>query len=456
MCTSRSRVLLACVLCLLASQAAFAADRPNVMVIMADDLGYADVGVHGCQDIPTPNIDALAASGVRFTDGYASHPFCSPTRAGLMSGRYQHRFGYVTNVAYDPQNPRIGLPVEVETVAQRIKDAGYTTGMAGKWHLGSSHQHHPNIRGFDDFYGFLGGGHDYFLVDLRIPMGEGYRQPLERNGKPEGLDQYLTDALTDHAVEFIETHRDEPFFYYLAYNAPHTPLQAPEEVLAKFDGIKNDKRRPYAAMVHQMDVGVGRVLAALDQSDLHNQTLVFFLSDNGGPSFANGSSNAPLRGNKGDVYEGGVRVPFIASWPGTLPVGVTYDKPVVSFDISCTALAVAAADSADSDEGVNLIPFLKGETTDTPHQSLFFRKDDGPQWSVRSGRWKLVAKDYGDERELYDLDTDIGESRDVLQEHPEIADRLAQQYAAWDAGNQPPLFPGYREYHRARMSSMKS
>jgi arylsulfatase A-like enzyme len=448
----RFPLLLAVVLALtddgsLANQA-WCAERPNVLVILADDLGYADVGVHGCRDISTPSIDALAARGVRFTNGYASHPFCSPMRAGFISGRYQHRFGYVTNVAYDPHNTLLGLPIDVPTIAQRLKDAGYATGMAGKWHLGSSHLHHPNARGFDDFYGFLGGGHDYFTVDMRRAMHENYRQPLQRNGTPLGLDGYLTDTISDHAVEFIVAHQDQPFFYYLAYNAPHTPLQAPEGVLQKFADIKNEKRRKYAAMVHQMDTGIGRVVDALEDAGVLDQTLVFFLSDNGGPSFANASSNKPLRGNKGDVYEGGIRVPFIASWPDRLPHGAIYEQPVISFDISCTALAVAMAERTDQDEGVNLIPFLTGASEGTPHSSLFFRKEGGEAWAVRSGKWKLVVQAGGNERELYNLEADIGESHNILETHREVAERLAAAHHDWNAGNQPARFPGYRTYHQ--------
>jgi arylsulfatase A-like enzyme len=430
--------------------AARGADRANIVIILADDLGYADVGVHGCKDIPTPHIDALAASGVRCTEGYVSHPFCSPMRAGLMAGRYQHRFGYVSNVAYDPQNPRIGLPSSEKTIARRLQEVGYAAGMAGKWHLGASHMHHPNRRGFDDFYGFLGGGHDYFDVDLRKAMHEGYFQPLDRNGKPEDLKQYLTDALTDHAVAFIETHRDEPFFYYLAYNAPHTPMQAPEDVLQRFAGIQDERRRKYAAMVYQMDVGIGRVLKALDHRKLRENTLVFFLSDNGGPTFANGSNNDPLRGDKGDLYEGGVRVPFVASWPGQLPVGATYSEPVISLDISRTALEVGRCKPAASDEGVNLIPYLTGQNSAAPHQTLYWRKDDGTEWSVRAGPWKLVATEEGEQRELYNVVTDISESRNVIQTHREIADQLALQYKAWNAQNPPPLFSGFRQYHEQK------
>lgn len=421
--------------------------RPNVILILADDLGYADIGVHGCRDIPTPHLDALAARGVRCSNGYSSHPFCSPMRAGLMAGRYQHRFGYVSNVPYDPQNIHLGLPTSEKTIAQRLQEVGYRTGMSGKWHLGASHLHHPNKRGFDFFYGFLGGGHDYFEVDLRRPMGEGYAQPLDRNGKPENLETYLTDALTREAVGFIGRNQEHPFFFYLAYNAPHTPMQAPEDLLVKFLDIADPKRRAYAAMVHAMDRGIGEVMAALDRHGLRETTLVFFLSDNGGPSFANASSNAPLRGDKGDVYEGGIRVPFLISWPGTLPEGAVYDHPVISLDISRTALEVGQARLVPKLDGVNLIPFLSGQDEAPPHQALFWRKDDGTAWAVRSGNTKLLMTRDRSAEELYQLDSDLAEQRNVAKLHPDQVAAARSLYAAWNESNTAPLFPSFREYH---------
>ena len=426
------------------------ADPPNILIILADDLGYADVGVHGCEEFPTPNIDELAARGVRFTEGYSSHPFCSPMRAGLMAARYQHRFGYVSNVAYDPYNTRIGLPVKEQTIAQRLKDVGYQTGMSGKWHLGASHMHHPLRRGFDDFFGFLGGGHQYFAVDLTKAMAEGYYQPLDRNGKPEDLNGYITDVLTDHAVEFILAERARPFFYYLAFNAPHGPLQAPQEVIDKFPAIQDLKRRKYAAMVYQMDVGIGRVLAALDKKQIRNHTLVFFLSDNGGPTFANASRNDPLRGDKGDVYEGGVRVPFIGSWPGQFPQGVTFSQPVSSLDISATVLQAGGAAAMGHDDGVDLAPHVRGESPSVPHESLFWRKDDGHEWAVRSGPWKLVSLAAGKQVELYNVHHDIGESQNVIDSHRDVAEKLTAEYKRWDEHNPPPLFSGFRQYHQQK------
>ena len=271
---------------------------PNILIILADDLGYADVGIHGCKDIPTPNIDALAARGVRCSNGYSSHPYCSPMRAGLMACRYQHRFGYVNNVAFDPQNPRIGLPVSEKTIASRLRDAGYDTGMAGKWHLGANHLYHPNNRGFDFFYGFLGGGHDYFEVDTSKPMHEGYKYPLDHNGRPRISTPISPMSSPIRRSASSSAAAGRPM---ISRSSSTWPTMRPIgrcrrrlRNLAKFASIEDKRRRTYAAMVHAMDRGIGKVIAALDASGLREDTVVFFLSDNGGPSSANASSNAPL------------------------------------------------------------------------------------------------------------------------------------------------------------------
>lgn len=424
--------------------------RPNVVIILADDLGYADIGVQGCRDIPTPHIDRLAESGVRCTSGYAAHPFCSPMRASLLTGRYQHRFGYERNIAYDPHNRHMGLPAEETTIATSLKKAGYATGMVGKWHLGAALPFHPNRRGFDFFYGFLGGGHDYFTVSLLRPMGEGYFVPLQENGKPLEIDSYLTTALSVAAVRFMESRRNDPFFLYLAYNAPHTPLQAPESYLEKFASIGDRKRRAYAAMVSAMDDGIGQVMKCLERLEIRERTLVFFLSDNGGPERSNGSSNDPLRGQKGDVHEGGIRVPFLASWPGVLPRGVEYHEPVISFDISTTALAVAGLELEEDRrlEGVNLVPFLSGQRKDPPHAALFWRREKGQDWAVRAGSLKLLGTADADRPTLFDLAADIGESVDLSEKRPVDVARLLRLYREWDEENRPPFFPSFRDYHR--------
>ena len=282
-------------------------------------------------------------------------------------------------------------------------------------------------------------------------VGGGYGQPMERNAKPEDLNGYLTDRQTDEAIQFMEAERDRPFFLYVAYNAPHTPMQAPEELLEKFSGIQDEKRRRYAAMVHSLDLGVGRLLESLDASGLREKTVVFFLSDNGGPSFANASRNAPLRGDKGEIWEGGIRVPFLVSWPGQVPGGEVVEYPVISLDVSRTALELSGAKLTDNLDGVNLIPFLRdGATDDPPHEALFWRMDDGTDWAVRSGRWKLLQREGGEKPELYDLETDIGETKDQVASSPEVVERLQALYSAWNAKNPKPLFSGYSQYGKRK------
>jgi arylsulfatase A-like enzyme len=424
-----------------------AAARPNIVWIVADDLGYADVGFQGSKEIETPHLDALAASGVCFSSGYSSHPFCSPMRAGLLAGRYQHRFGYVSNVPYSPHDDFVGLSKKEVTVAKRLQKAGYRTMAIGKWHVGASHSYHPSRRGFDHFYGFLGGGHDYFKVDVSKPLYEGYFSALQRNGQPEDLEGYLTDRLSDAAVDFVsDQNAESPFFLYLAYNAPHTPMQAPQSWLDRYANVKDKKRRAYCAMVAAMDHGIGRVMAALEKAGLRESTLVAFLSDNGGPEKANGSDNGPLRGGKGDVFEGGVRVPFVLSWPGTLTSGERYEAPVHSIDLSATALALGEAEKVKGKDGVNLIPFLKGEVEGVPHEALFWRKGNGAGKAARMGKWKWLRFEKGPAF-LYDLESDLAESKNLAKQHPDIVARLEKAYAEWDADNLPTAFPSYRTYH---------
>lgn len=426
---------------------AAAQDKPNIVFILADDMGYGDLSSYGCKDIETANLDRLAASGVRFTSGYSSHPYCSPMRAGLMAVRYQHRFGYERNIAYDQHNMVMGLPVSEKTVAARMQDAGYVTGAVGKWHLGSSRPFQPNARGFDFWYGFRGGGHQYFVVDLNVRLHEGYHESLERNGQPEGLDGYLTTTLTDAAVEFIRENRDNPFFLYLAYNSPHGPLQAPKAYEDKYADIEDAKRRTYAAMVHSLDDEIGRVVETLKVLRLSENTLVFFMSDNGGPEQANSSDNGPLRGAKGQVYEGGIRVPFLVSWPGTIAKGQVNHSPVMSIDLMRTALELGGARITPKLEGVNLVPYLTGQKSGTPHEALFWRMDNGADYAVRSGPWKLVkTRDRGG-IQLFNLGDDIGESNDLAADKPDVVSRLIELYEDWNARNIPPFFPNFRKYH---------
>lgn len=434
--------------------------QPNIVVIMADDMGYADAGFTGSTEIETPNLDEIAASGVVFRQGYANHPFCGPTRAALLSGRYQHRFGFETNPAYDPANSVMGIDPGEKLFPARLKEAGYVTGCVGKWHLGAAKPFNPLNRGFNYFYGFLGGGHDYFTIDLTKPVREAYVQGLVRNKKPAEFDGYLTTALSRDAANFVTTNKDKPFFLYLAYNAPHAPLQAPDEDIARYRHIKDRKRRIYAAMVNVMDRGIGEVVAALEEHDLRDDTLIFFLSDNGGPQSSpnepgkwNGSSNEPFRGGKGNLYDGGVHVPFIASWPSKIEPGTTFDYPVISLDISRTAVEVAGADatSGPAMEGVNLLPFVTGERQGAPHDALYWRKADGRFWSVLGSDGVKHLHDHDSKSpQLFSLADDAGERHDLLGEQPERAAELRAQWEQWNQANVPCRLLNYREYHRVR------
>lgn len=298
----------------------------------------------------------VALVGVRFTDAYANGSFCTPTRAALMSCRYQHRYGIE-----DLGGP---LPAQANTLPQRLKATGCVTGMVGKWHLGSTEGFTPVDRGFDEFFGFVGGGHQYIIQ----PGGKGeYNAPILRNREPVNEQRYLTDAFAEEAAAFVERQREskKPFFLYLAFNAVHTPLQAIEKYRARFPGITDPKRQTYAAMLSAMDDAIGLVLTNLEQTGKLNQTLIVLTNDNGGPTTrnaVNGSLNTPLRGSKCETFEGGIRVPMLMQWPGVIAPGTTYAKPAISFDISATALAAAGADASAID-GVDLLPFVKGDNS---------------------------------------------------------------------------------------------
>lgn len=342
--------------------AVVATAAPNLIVIMADDLGYADVGFNGCKDIPTPNIDSIASHGVRCTNGYVSYSVCGPSRAGFMTGRYQQRFGFERNPQYKPNDPDMGLTRKEKTIAELLAPVGYHSGIIGKWHLGAhAPTSHPMKRGFNEFYGHLGGGHKYMPEDLVIKdsakargEAESYRTWILKNHTPVSPRKYLTDEFSDEAVSFVERNKAQPFFLFLSYNAPHTPLQATTKYLDRFSHIKAAKRETYAAMVSAIDDGVGFLLETLRENKLEEKTIVAFLSDNGGPITKNASLNTPLRGAKGDVWEGGLRVPFALQWKGTLPAGKTYDHPVSSLDFAATmaALSGAKVDKAKPLDGV--------------------------------------------------------------------------------------------------------
>ena len=432
------------------AQAPAGARRPNIVILLADDYGYADSGFQGCKDIPTPQLDSLAASGVRCTNGHVSGPYCSPTRAGLMTGRYQQRFGH----EFNPGNgPELGLPLSETTLPDRLKAVGYDTGMVGKWHLGAAARFHPQRRGFDEFFGFLGGGHSYF---------PGSGAPIYRGTSEVMETEYLTDAFAREAVAFIDRHKnqDRPFFLYVAFNAVHTPMHATDERLRRFASIADKTRRTYAAMTVALDEAVGKVLEKLRSEALEENTLIVMFSDNGGPTMPgttiNGSRNDPLRGSKRTTLEGGIRVPFVAQWKGKLPAGKRYDQPVIQLDLLPTFLAAAGApvDPSWKLDGVNLLPFWMGSETRPPHEVLYWRF--GEQMAIRQGDWKLVrydpAADPGQPAskkqgggkatgiKLYNLAQDIGETENLASQKPEKVAELQAIWQAWNAQLARPLW----------------
>ncbi len=430
--------------------AAAAPRRPNIIIVVADDLGYADLGCQNiARDVKTPSIDSLAAAGVRFTNGYVSGTLCSPTRAGLLTGRYQQRFGFEYNDGPEARD-KFGLPMDQVTLAQSLRAAGYATGMAGKWHLGSRPGMHPTRRGFDTFLGFLGGAHNYNAV------GQG-PNAVQRGTVPVEKVDYLTDTFTREAVAFIDRQAaaQKPFFFYLAYNAVHTPLQAPPRYLERFSGVTDEKRRSMLAMLSALDDGVGQVLGRLRAHKIEENTLIFFLSDNGAPTMGNASRNTPLRGVKNTAWEGGVRVPMLVQWKGTLPAGKVYDRPVIQLDILPTALAAARVPAAPKDvplDGVDLVPFLTAATgAGAPHEALYWRYDE--QWAIRSGDHKLTHADTTRPPMLFDLSKDPGESTDVAARQPEIVKKLQAKYDLWSKSLPAPR---WRDLPEARAGARRA
>lgn len=421
-----------------------AARRPNVIMILADDLGYAGIGVQGCKDVPTPRIDSIAASGVRFTSGYVSCPVCSPTRAGLMTGRYQQRFGHEFNPGpADQAEENFGLPLSETTIADRMKALGYRTGMVGKWHLGYKPDLHPTKRGFEEFFGFLGGANDYFHTERR------QRDSIYRGTEKVEEKEYLTRAFAREAAAFIERRKTDPFFLYLAFNAVHGPLQADKEYLARFSTIAEERRRTHAAMLTALDDGVGAVLDKVRGAGLENDTLILFVSDNGGPTPQTTSSNAPLRGFKGQVWEGGIRVPFLAKWKGTIPAGRTVNDPVIALDVLPTAVAAAGGAVPRGLDGVNLLPRMTGKSSAAPHESLYWRF--GAQGAIRKGDWKLTRLQ-GEAPHLANLGQDIGEQKNLAETEPA---KLRELTADWDKWNAELKAPAWRTERQGRAERKK-
>tara|TARA_B100000609_G_scaffold67929_1_gene53795 strand:- start:5319 stop:6725 length:1407 start_codon:yes stop_codon:yes gene_type:complete len=420
---------------------------PNIIVIISDDQGYADVGFHGSKEIFTPNIDRIAKNGVIFSQGYVSYAVCSPSRAGLITGRYQNRFGYTRNILLAPKDSLMGLPISEQTLPEVLNNVDYKTKAIGKWHLGAHESLVPEKRGFDEFFGFLIGGHRYFPNDLTLNdlteasrQMDGYITKIYDNGKRVNTKKYLTEELSDNAVKFIEDNSEDPFFLYLSYNAPHTPLQATDTDLERNNHIDVEKRRTYAAMVSSMDDGVGLILDKLEEKNISENTIVVFFSDNGGVEWYNFSDNGPLRGIKGDFFEGGIRVPFTMQWPKKIKPGIIYNKPIIALDVFATVVSAASAEKfiKNNIDGVNLIPYINGEINGSPHDYLFWKNPDKDIDVIRDNRYKYIR--VKDDEYIFDLDNDLSEENNIISSSTPIYQKLKLKFKEWEKDMIDPVF----------------
>jgi arylsulfatase B len=460
--------------CLFVFCSFLAQNRPNIVLIIADDLGYGELGCQGNAQIPTPNIDGIASNGVRLEAGYVSAPNCSPSRAGILTGKYQTRFGYESNpIGHKNEDPTHGLPTNQKTMANVLHNSGYATGLIGKWHLGGVADFHPERRGFDEFFGFMHEGHSFAYPAWNnvtsmyrrkvLPDGTkgrwtdrnttyytsmGYDEPpydadnpIMRSSQPVQEVSYLTDAFTREAISFIERKKNQPFFLEVAYNAVHSPLQAKNEDMDTFAYIKDIQRRIFAGMLSSLDQGIGKIIQKLKDSGLYDNTIIIFISDNGGPTRELTSSNLPLRGEKGLMYEGGIRIPFMMQWNGEIPAGTVYDKPIISLDILPTVATIAGADFPQDLDGVDIMPFITGKKIGEPHESLYWRQYS--KTALRMGKWKIVNHKLNTsdtEWELFNLENDLSETNNLKQEYPQEFNRLYQKWNELNGQMIKPLF----------------
>ena len=423
---------------------------PNIVLLFADDLGYGDTSLYGSEKIPTPNIDALGKQGVRFSNAYVTAASCSPSRAGLMSGQYQQRFGFEFNTAGGAITHRLhrGLDPSVVTMADVLKQAGYVTGMFGKWHLGTQPQFHPQARGFDEFYGFLAGAHSFFPAKNPQP----FHSTIMRDTSPLIEPEYLTDAIARETVAFIDANHTKPFFAYVPFNAVHTPIEATKKYQERFLDETNHTKRDYFAMTSALDDAVGSIVAAIDKHGLTDNTLVVFVNDNGGPIYTGVQSNGPLKLGKLFLFEGGIRVPMIIKLPGTFGPNSVYDQPASTLDLFPTICGTAGINIPPKInlDGIDLSPFLKGQVSGSPHGTLFW--SNGPNIAVRHGDWKLV-KSY-DNTWLFNLANDIGESNNLAKTKPEIVEQLETLYRDWRSQMSEPAWPSKPNRRKVEVDGM--
>lgn len=440
------------------TQAAGRDDVPNIVLLFADDAGYGDFGFQGSRVMRTPQLDQLAREGVRFTQAYVTDPTCGPSRAGLLTGRYQQRFGFEENNVPGYMSPSskldgedMGLPLGERTIADYLRGLGYRTALLGKWHQGDADRYHPLRRGFDDFYGFRGGSRSYWAYS------DPAHPPLPQNRLERGFrnfqehDGYLTDALAAEAAAFIRRNRDRPFFLFVSFNAVHAPMEAHPDDLAAFPHLTG-RRKEAAALMRSLDRASGTILAALAANGLSANTLVVFTNDNGGEVPANGSVNYPLAGTKATFLEGGIRVPMLMRWPGKLRAGRTYRAPVSLLDLLPTFAEAAGGAAAELQniDGISLLPYLLGDN-EQQARTLYWKR--GARAAVRDGDWKLVR--HADRpAELFNLAHDIGEQKDLATRHAAVTRRLYRKLFRWETSLERPLWMLRGEYDRSDVEWM--
>ena len=416
--------------------------KPNFVILFSDDAGYADFDfqpdVQEDMQGLTPHIASIASQGARFSNAYMSAAVCSSSRAGLMTGRYQQRFGHENNLTPNLQN---GLPLSETFGAERLRQMGYQTGLIGKWHLGYPKKYHPNRRGFDWFYGLLRGSRRYFPYEKPDPQ-----RVIQENGKPTPECSYVTDRIGDSACRFIREHKDEAFFLFVSFTAPHGPPEAKSEDLKQLGHIEDKRRRGYAGLVKSLDDNVGKILETLHDTGLSENTLLVFTNDNGGPT-SRGANNFPLKGKKGRMWEGGIRVPLAIRWPGRIKPGIVVDDPIISLDLLPTCIAAAGKEVEPEWQldGINLVPRITEQIAKLPHRTFFWRQHGlTGQKAIRDGEWKLVLErnSTNGQPELYHLTEDTAESKNLAADHPEKVDALLRKLEKWESQLQIPLWGG--------------
>ncbi|ACU03007.1 sulfatase [Pedobacter heparinus] len=437
------------------------AAKPNVIVIVSDDAGYVDFGCYGGKQIPTPNIDAIAKQGTRFTDAYVSASVCAPSRAGILTGRYQQRFGFEHNtsnvLAPGYKITDVGMDPSEQTIGNEMQANGYKTIAIGKWHQGDEPKHFPLNRGFNEFYGFTGGHRDFFAY-----KGKRTNEHALYNNKeivPENEITYLTDMFTDKATSFITANKDKPFFMYLSYNAVHTPMNAKKDLMERYASIADTGRRAYAAMMTSLDDGIGKVMATLKANQLDKNTLIIFINDNGGAT-VNSSDNGPLRGMKGSKWEGGIRVAMMMKWPGHIAANKTDSRPVSSLDILPTAIGAGKGKQKGTKklDGVNLLPYLSAGNKKTPHEALYWRR--GVAAAMREGNWKLIRVKESPTVQnvlLFDLSKDLSETKNLSEKYPAKVKELLVKLAEWEKGlDQPHWYSSYGDQNQIMKHRMET